>query len=46
MGNIYDTYVRKNYSDAGATLYSEFNGVALNKYNRQYDSIELYIHME
>ena len=46
MGNIYDAYVRKNYSDAGATLYSEFNGVALNKYNRQYDSIELYIHME
>ena len=46
MGNIYDAYIRKNYSDAGATLYSKFNGVALNKYSRQDDDIALYIHME
>lgn len=45
-GSVYTSYVKKNYSDAGATFYSEFNGVTLRRYKISDTEIEEYIHME
>ena len=45
-GSVYTSYVKKNYSDAGATFYSEFNGVTLRRYKISDTEIEEYVHME